>query len=58
VNPVAIPSNQPITAVARMIHTSDARVDPNAQLTFTVRVFAEISTIRTAINPTNAKALA
>ncbi len=40
-----------------MIHTSDARVDPNAQLTFTVRVFAEINTMRTAIKPTNAKAL-
>ena len=57
VNAVAIPSNQPITAVARMIQTSDARVAPKAQLTFTVRVFAEINTMRTAISPTNAKAL-
>ncbi len=40
-----------------MIQTSDARVAPKAQLTFTVRVFAEINTMRTAINPTNAKAL-
>ena len=53
-----IPSSHPITAVARMIHTSEARVDPNAQLSFTVRVLTEISTIRTTINPTNANALA
>ena len=55
-NPVAIPSNHPITAVARMIHTSEARVEPNAQLSLTVRVLTEIRTIRTTSKPTNATA--
>ena len=56
VKAVVIPSSQPITAVARMIQTSDARVDPNAQLSSTVRVLTEISTISTTIRPTNANA--
>ncbi len=54
---VVIPSSHPITAVARMIQTSEALVEPNAQLSFTVRVFTEISTIRTTSSPTIAKAL-
>ena len=37
-----------------MIQTSDAWVEPNAQHSFTLRVFAEIRMIRTAISATNA----
>lgn len=45
-----------MTAAARMIQTTDAVVEPNAQLNSTVRVFAEMRTIRTAIRATNAVA--
>jgi len=37
---VTIPNSHPRIAVTRMIQTSDWRVDPNTQLTLTVRVLA------------------
>jgi hypothetical protein len=40
-----MPSSHPSTAVARMIQTSDAVVDPNAQESLTLRVFTEMSTL-------------
>ncbi len=52
---VRIPSNQPSTAAARMIQTSDAWPVPTTQLSFTCRVFATTSAIRTtsrAMKPT------
>jgi hypothetical protein len=42
-----------MTAAARMIQTSDACVDPTAQLNFTLLVFAEMRTIRTASSATS-----
>jgi len=49
-----IPSNQPIRVLARMIHTSEAFVDPNAQLSFTPRVLTEMRTTRMTSRTTNA----
>jgi hypothetical protein len=51
---VKIPSNQPRTAAARTIQTSDAWPVPTTQLSFTCRVFATTSAIRmtsSAIRP-------
>ena len=41
-----------MTAAARMTQTIEARVDPNTQLSFTLAVFLEIKTIRTASSAT------
>jgi len=49
---VAIPSNQPRTVAASMIHTSDACVEPMTQSNFTARVFAEMRTTSTAKDAT------
>ena len=44
---VTIPSSQPSTALATMIHTSEACPEPTTQLSFTWRVLAIASAIRT-----------
>ena len=45
-----------MTAAARMIQTSEACVDPNVQLSLTLPVFAEMSTMSKAISATKRKA--
>ncbi len=45
-----------MTAAARMIQTSEACVDPNAQLSLTLPVFAEMRTISNASRAMNRKA--
>jgi hypothetical protein len=53
---VVIPRSQPMTAAARMTQTIEACVDPNTQLSFTLAVFLEIKTIRTASSATKSTA--
>src|SRR2546423_13056705 len=51
---VTIPNSHPRIAVTRMIQTSDWRVDPNTQLTLTVRVLAATRAIRITSSATRA----
>jgi hypothetical protein len=45
-----------MTAAARMTQTIEACVEPNTQLSFTLAVFLEIKTIKTASSATKSTA--
>lgn len=53
---VTIPKSHPRIAVTRMIQTSDWCVEPNTQLTLTLRVLATTSAITTTSRTTRAPA--